>query len=210
MLFYFFTLFIRSGRIIRLQIGMNFFSQPIQCVLPAGGLQFTFPNNNNMPAEIFQQLVIIFVTFDIAFNFLFPEILIVPGPNKIMTSFMLVLKTTIDKYYCFVFWKNYIRLSRKFGNIFSVAESPGKKIFAHNLLRLCIFVPDPGHIVTSLLRSKYICHFICSSNPVNLIPDNFPLWLFSGLAKYVHIVFHLETSLFPWQWQLSKRRYPGV
>ena len=73
---------------------------------------------------------------------------------------MLMLKAPVYKDHRFIFRQNDVRFSRKPGIVLSVPKSFGKQVFTHDFLGLCVFAPNAGHIVASLLWIVDVRHDI--------------------------------------------------
>lgn len=101
--------------------------------------------------------MILFVPRNIGGYFLSPEVGIVFGPDKISASLMPVPEATVHEYNGPVFRQDDIRLPRKPGIVYPVSKSLREQIFSDQFFRFGVFVPDAGHIVAALFRSKYIC-----------------------------------------------------
>ena len=67
---------------------------------------------------------------------------------------MLMPKTTIYKYYCFIFGKHNIRTSGKTSHIFPIAKTLGKEILSYFFLGLCIFASDARCFLQALFPQK--------------------------------------------------------
>ena len=77
-------------------------------------LNLAFPQSNNMPAGFFQLLLVQNVVLNIFVEFLNPEICVGGRRRAIFTPWVPMPVTAVDKYNCFIFWQNNIRLSGKF------------------------------------------------------------------------------------------------
>ena len=71
-------------------------------------------------------------------------------------------ETAMDENYSFVFREHNIRMPRISFIIFAITQATAEEILSDDFFGFCIFCPNPGHIVASLLFSVIIRQIISS------------------------------------------------
>ena len=92
-------------------------------------IEFTLPQSDYFPSALLKQVIVSVVSFNIVFYLLFPKVSSGFGQFGSLTPLVSMPKTPVSEYYCVIFRKNNIRLTRKRGVIFPKSESLIKKCF---------------------------------------------------------------------------------
>jgi hypothetical protein len=69
-------------------------------------VKLAFPDNDYLPTEVLESLLLTHIPLDIAVDLLFPELGVVLWPDKVFAAFMLMPEATVDKNASSVFGKN--------------------------------------------------------------------------------------------------------
>ena len=72
--------------------------------------------------------------------------------------YLIMPKTTMDKYNCFMFWKNKVRFTRQRFVMKFISEAFSEQEFSDKDFRLCVLAPDSWHIIASCFFIMYISH----------------------------------------------------
>lgn len=115
-------------------------SQGFQSFFPNRKFQLAFPNRYAMPTHFCKLALFLQVTVTIALNLCSPEIHICLWKHIILTAFMPVPETTVDKDYRAILAQHNIRMTRKTRMVKPIAKAPTKRYF---LTIISGFVPFP-------------------------------------------------------------------
>ena len=84
---------------------------------------FAFPNDNDMPARLLQRGLLLFIAFNVAFEFLRPEFHIRFRHCGDFAAFMAMPETTVDENHRMPFGQNDIGMSGQFRRMEAVAKA---------------------------------------------------------------------------------------
>lgn len=110
-------------------------SQGFQGLFSYRRFQLAFPNRNAMPTHLCKFALFLQVTVTIAINLCFPEIHVCLWKHIILTAFMPVPETTVDKDYRAILAQHYIRMTRKTRMVKPIAKAPAEKILPNQYFR---------------------------------------------------------------------------
>lgn len=113
-------------------------------------LDGALPDDSYTPAKGVKSLDMTPVAFNIAQEFLSPELLVGLGSGCVSAAFVPVPKASVNKHNCTVLWKHKIRGARQFLHMKSISKSSGEKTGTESSFRLSILPTDTRHHSTAL------------------------------------------------------------
>ena len=111
-------------------------SQGFQGLFSYRRFQLAFPNRYAMPTHFCKLALFLQVTVTIALYLCFPEIHICLWKHIILTAFMPMPETTVDKDYRAILAQHNIGMTRKTRMVKPIAKAPAEKILSHHYFRL--------------------------------------------------------------------------
>ena len=111
-------------------------SQGFQSLFSYRRFQLAFPNRYTMPTHFCKLALFLQVTVTIAPNLCLPKLHICLWKHIILTAFMPMPETTVDKDYRAILAQHYIRMTRKTRMVKPIAKAPAEKILPNQYLRL--------------------------------------------------------------------------
>lgn len=148
----------------------------LKCLFTSVLFQFTFPNCDDVPSHFFQLLLIVLITFSVSVELLLPVINIGFWHLGILTPFMQMPETSMNKNNSIIFRQDNIRTSRVSPIIFSKPKSSWEEITSNKNLRFGVLSPNPWHDITSCLFSEFVRHKITCIQNLALTPA----WTYSN------------------------------
>ena len=110
-------------------------SQGFQGLFSYRRFQLAFPDRYAMPTHFCKLALFLQVTVTIALYLCFPEIHICLWKHIILTAFMPMPETTVDKDYRAILAQHYIRMTRKTRMVKPIAKASAEKIFPNQYFR---------------------------------------------------------------------------
>ncbi len=106
---------------------------------------FAFPDDENMPASLFQGGLLLFVTGDVAFELLGPEFHVGFWHRGDFAAFVSMPKAAIDENHRMPFRQNDVGMAGQLWGVEAVAEAQHVQMMTHEQLRLRVFRADFAH-----------------------------------------------------------------
>ena len=110
-------------------------SQGFQGLFSYRRFQLAFPNRYAMPTHLCKLVLFLQVTVTIALNLCLPKLHICLWKHIILTAFMPVPETTVDKDYRAILAQHNIGMTRKTRMVKPIAKAPAEKIFPNQYFR---------------------------------------------------------------------------
>ena len=110
-------------------------SQGFQSFFPYRRFQLAFPNRYAMPTHFCKLALFLQVTVTIALYLCFPKLHICLWKHIILTAFMPVPETTVDKDYRAILAQHNIWMTRKTRMVKPIAKTPAEKILPNQYFR---------------------------------------------------------------------------
>ena len=110
-------------------------SQGFQGLFSYRRFQLAFPDRYAMPTHLCKLALFLQVTVTIALYLCSPETHICLWKHIILTAFMPMPETTVDKDYRAILAQHNIRMTRKTRMVKSIAKAPAEKIFPNQYFR---------------------------------------------------------------------------
>ena len=117
-----------------------------------------FPNHDHPVPKLAQFARLPAIASDIRGELLDPESGVTGRRRGRAAAAVAVPVTSVNKDYCFEFWKNQVRLAGKFFVVEFVTKTICEKKFPNQHLRLCVLAFDLAHVETSRQFVVNICH----------------------------------------------------
>ena len=124
-----------------------------------------------MPTEVAQLDAFFDVALFVAFYFLFPELGVALGHDKVTATFVAVPEAAVDEYDGAVFAQYNIGGAGQAFDIYAVTVAVGMEVTAHNQLGFGVLALDARHALVPLFYGHSVCHgakILFSSNIVLL------------------------------------------
>lgn len=112
-------------------------SQGFQSFFPNRKFQLAFPNRYAMPTHFCKLALFLQITVTIALYLCSPETHICLWKHIILTAFMPMPETTVDKDYRAILAQHNIWMTRKTRMVKPIAKAPAEKIFPNQYFRFC-------------------------------------------------------------------------
>ena len=113
-------------------------------------LDFAFPDDNDMPASLFQRGLFFFIAFNVALEFLRPEFHVGFRHCGDFAAFMAMPEAAVDENHRMPFGQNDIGMSGQLRGMEAIAKAQHVQMMAHDHFRFCVFRPDFAHVFAAL------------------------------------------------------------
>ena len=124
---------------------------------------FTFPKADDMPIGSDEGVFVLYIPCFVGLNLGFPKLGVGLGGSGMLTTFMPVPKTAVNKDSRFVFGQHDIGCAGKFAVTDTEAQAFGKKEFSHQHLGFGVLAVDCRHAAAPLLRCHRVGHILFST-----------------------------------------------
>ena len=122
------------------------------------GFEFALPDDDCVPAEAAQLDAFLDIALFVAFYFLFPELGVALGHDKVTATFVAVPEAAVDEYDGAVFAQYNIGCAGQSLDVDPVTVSMGMQVTAHNHLGLGVLALDACHAPVPLFLGHSVCH----------------------------------------------------
>ena len=122
------------------------------------GYELTLPNDDCVPTEVAQLDAFLDIALFVALYFLFPELGVALGHDKVAATFVSVPEAAVDEDDGAVFAQDNVGCTGQMLDVYAVAVAMCMQITAHNHLGLCVLALDARHALVPLFFCHPVCH----------------------------------------------------